>query len=362
MEAIAVVAGIVGLIWAGIIFLRGGLVGGCLAVLLAGMCFSVPFYKVELGPLPLTADRVLLVLLVGQYLVWRRWGWADPKPLGKPEIILLAFTAVMALSTFTSNWQSDNYRAVAWLIIYYLMPAVVYWIARQARWSQRAVVAVFGFFAIFGLYLAVTSVAEYFEAWWLVFPKYIVPTAGGDAEFVGRGRGPLLHPIGNGVVMAVCLAGMLFWWPRLNRPGRLLLIPLSLLFATGIYCTLTRSAWIGGMLTLALVIGLAIPWNWRLLLFGGGLLVAGLVGVTHWEQLVAFKRDKALGADKTAESVELRPIMAVIAWHMFLDRPLFGCGYSQYGVEHLNYLSDRSTDLPLERAGTIFRITWPSRC
>jgi O-antigen ligase len=34
---------------------------------------------------------------------------------------------------------------------------------------------------------------------------------------------------------------------------------------------------------------------------------------------------------------------------MFLDRPLFGCGYAQYGTEHRNYVSDRSTDLPLER-------------
>ena len=33
------------------------------------------FFKIELGPLPLTADRLLLVLLVGQYLFWRRWGW-----------------------------------------------------------------------------------------------------------------------------------------------------------------------------------------------------------------------------------------------------------------------------------------------
>ena len=42
--------------------------------------------------------------------------------------------------------------------------------------------------------------------------------------------------------------------------------------------------------------------------------------------------------------------MAVVAWQMFLDRPLFGCGYSQYKTEHLNYVSDRSTNLPLERA------------
>ena len=163
MEAIAVIAGVVGLIWGTIIFLRGGLVGGCLAVLLAGTCFSVPFYKIELGPVPLTAERVLLVLLVGQYLVWRRWGWAHPKPLGKPEIILLVFTGMLVLSTFASDWEAFNYQPVSWLIIYYLMPAVVYWIARQAEPSERTMLAVLGCLTIFGVYLAVTSLAEYFQ-------------------------------------------------------------------------------------------------------------------------------------------------------------------------------------------------------
>ena len=95
MEALLVIAGTVGLIWGLIVFLRGGLLGGCLAVLLAGTCFSVPFYKIELGPVPLTADRVLLVLLAVQYVFWRRWGLADPKPLGKPEAVLLALMAMM---------------------------------------------------------------------------------------------------------------------------------------------------------------------------------------------------------------------------------------------------------------------------
>ncbi len=74
-----------------------------------------------------------------------------------------------------------------------------------------------------------------------------------------------------------------------------------------------------------------------------------LVTVTQWENLLSFKRDEALAADKTAESVELRPILAVVAWHMFLDRPLLGVGYWQYKTEHKNYVSDRSTNLPLER-------------
>jgi O-antigen ligase len=354
MEALAVIAGIVGVVWGAIVFLRGGLVSGCLAVLVAGACFGVPFYKLELGPLPLTADRILLVLLVTQYVLWRCWGYADPKPLGKPEILLLALLAVLVLSTFTHDWKATiaekPYQPLSLLIVSYLMPAAVYWIARQSKITERDALIVFGAFALFGVYLAVTSLAEYFEASWLVFPKYIVAsTDGKTAEFVGRGRGPLLNPIGNGILLAIGLGSTLFWWPRLRRPGQLVLLATAVLLLAAIYCSLTRSVWIGGVLTLALVVGLALPWTWRGPLLIAGLLLAVVVVATQWENIMGFKRDKGMSAAETADSARLRPILTRIAWNMFLDRPLFGCGYGQYLAENRNYTADRTTDLPLER-------------
>ncbi len=351
MEAVIAIAAVVALAWGLVVFLRGGLLGGCLAVLLAGVCFSVPFFKIELGPIPLTADRVLLVLLVVQYVFWRRWGLADPKPVGKPEIVLLAFVGVMATSTFSADFTTENYQPVAWLIVNYLMPLTIYWIVRQAKYSERSIHAIFGAMVVLGVYLAFTSLAEYFKLWSVVFPRYIAVTAAAaDAEFVGRARGPLLNPIANGVLLAACLGGALMWWPRLTRPKQLALLGVAVLFLAAIYFTLTRSVWMGGIAVVALAVGLALPWNWRLPLLVGALLIGTLLVATQWENLLAFKRDKALSADKTAESAELRPIMAVLAWHMFCDRPIFGCGYAQYGNEHLNYLSDRTTDVPLERA------------
>jgi O-antigen ligase len=304
-----------------------------------------------LGPVPLTADRVLLVLLVVQYAFWRRWGRTDPKPLGKAEIVLLAFLAVLAASTFSHDWQVSNYQPASWLIVYYLMPAALYWIARGAKLSERHMLVVFAGFALFGVYLAVTSLAEYFGASWLVFPKYILTTAQDEtAVFVGRGRGPLLHPIGNGMLLAACLGSALMWWPRLRRAGQMALLAVTSLLLAAIFFSLTRSVWMGGVLTLALIVGLALPWKWRLPLLAGGLVALVLVAATQWENLLAFKRDKGASAEQTADSVELRPILAAVAWQMFLDRPLFGCGYAQYQTESPNYLSDRTSGLVYERA------------
>jgi O-antigen ligase len=65
---------------------------------------------------------------------------------------------------------------------------------------------------------------------------------------------------------------------------------------------------------------------------------------------MAFKRDEGLSAQEAAESVNLRPILAVVAWNMFLDRPLLGCGFGHYRDEFVAYLDDRTTELPLEKA------------
>jgi O-antigen ligase len=347
---LAIILGIAGLVWAAILYLRGGLLGGLLAVMLAGVCFSVPFFKLPLGALPLTVDRILLVVLVGQYILYCRWGRADPKPLGKPEIVLCLFTAWMVVSTFRSDWTAYDYQPVSWLIIYYLMPLAVYWIARQTPMSERNGLAILACLCLFGVYLAATALAEYFQAWSFVFPRYIVSTAAENKlEFIGRGRGPLLNPIGNGVLLTICLGATLMWWPRLGRPRQLLLLPVVVLILGGIYVSLTRSVWMSGLLAVAMCIGLPMPRNWRLPVLGGGLLVAVLVTATQWENLVTFKRDRNLTAEQTADSVHLRPVLARLGWNMFLDHPLFGCGYSQYKSEHLNYTADRSTDLPLEK-------------
>jgi O-antigen ligase len=377
MEFLVFILGIACLVWGGVLLMRGGLMAACLAVLLAGACFGVEFFKISIGPAPLTLDRLLFVMLVVQYFLWRRNGWTDSKPLGKPEIVLLAFMVAMIFSTFSADYSSSNYQPVAWLIIYYLMPCGLYWIARQIDYKKgpeshtseagkseisMPVLGLFISLVVFGVYLALTAVAEHYEINSVIFPRYIVQSASSaDAEFVGRARGPFLTPISNGIALSICFAASLMLWPWLARATdsaadvlrtrirRLMLVPLYLLVLAAIYFTLTRSCWMSGALALAVVVGLALPWSWRMPILVGGLIITVAFSVARWDDLMAFKRDKNLDAGKVAESVELRPVLARIAWNMFLDRPLFGCGYAQYTNEHVNYLADRSTDLPLEK-------------
>lgn len=346
MHLLVAIAAIAAMIWGMILFARGGLLAGCLAVMLAGCCFGHPFFHVSVGPAPLTLDRVLWAALMAVYLIAWRWRLIERKPLGRAEIVLMAFFLVLLASTLSHDWRTHDNQPLAHLMFFYAMPLGIYFVAREVQWTERSSRAVLVFFAILGVYLAVTAVAEVQRQWWLVFPKYI---AAPEGLFYGRGRGPFLNPVTCGLYQSVGLLAALLWWPRRHRIGLLLLPVICAVFLLGIYSTATRSVWLGAALGLG-ILALSIPRAWRVPLLGGGLILALLVASTQWDRLMAFKRDEALSAREAAESVKLRPILARVAWNMFRDRPLLGYGYGQYLNEHVNYLADRSTDLPLERA------------
>jgi O-antigen ligase len=348
MESLIAIGAVAGLLWATFILQRGGLVAGCLLVLLSGSCFGYYFFNVPTGAIPLTSDRLLLAVVVVQYVVYRRFALADPKPLRTPEWILLAFIGTLFVSTFMHDWNFKNAQPVSRLTFYYLMPVALYWVARQSPITERASLWIFGGLAGFGVYLGLTGVAETRQLWSVVFPSYIGSPEYG--EFYGRGRGPFLNPIAMGINLSICLVAALMWWPRVRESGRLGILLVAGVCCAGLYCTLTRSVWMGTALALAIVVGLSVPRTTRVVLLATGMLVGTAFVATSWESLLAFKRDKDVSAEDVADSARLRPILATVAWHMFLDRPLFGFGFGQYEREKNAYLSDRSTELPLEKA------------
>lgn len=349
MELVVVLLALVGAVWGGLLLWRGGLAAGVLLLLLAGICFGMPMAKWQLGPLPLTTDRLLLPLVAVQYLIWRRWGWTNRTSLTRSEWLAAAFVAVLSLSTFSADWSREGYQPVAWLVLSYLMPATIYWIARETPWEGPTPKRVLVCVSVFSVYLAITTIAEQREWWPIVFPRYIAETARESGEWIGRGRGPLLHPIGNGLLLSIGLAALLCAWPHVGRGGKAAVAAASLLVLAAVAATLTRSVWLGAAGGLAVVGALVVPRRVRLPLLGGGMLAAALVLGVFWDQVMNYKRERHLSAAAAAESAQLRPILAAIAWEMFLDRPLLGCGYAQYAREHLQYTADRDGELPLEK-------------
>jgi O-antigen ligase len=328
--------------------MRGGPIAGALLVLLAGICFGHPFFRVPLGVIPITADRLLLAIVFVQYLFYRHWNWIERKPLVAADYLLAALVLLLLVSTFTHDYEYQKARPVAQLVFFYLMPVALYWIVRESDFSARSASWLLGSIVAFGVYLSLTAIAEVHQAKSFVFPQYIMSSE--VREFLGRGRGPLLNPMANGALIGLSLCAGVIMWPTLGRVGRGLVLAALPLLAWGIYDTLTRSAWIGAGLGLMVIVALVLPTRWRVFVLGSAAVAGALLLSVGWESLLAFKRDAGASAQETADSVKLRPILATVAWHMFLDRPILGAGYGQYPQVSREYLSDRSTEYALERA------------
>jgi O-antigen ligase len=345
MDIMLVIAGLIGLLWGGVVLLRGGLMAGSLLVLLAGTCFGYPFFNIPGGPIPITLDRALFGVLLVQLVVWWRSGRTNSTPIVKSDLVAALFMFALLASVFMHDWRVNNSQPLSRFVFFYGMPFGMYWVARRTIQTPRSTIVMHGCFAVFGAYLALTAIAETRGWTALVFPRYI--SAADPPEFLGRGRGPFLNPAACGLFQAVCLCAALVWWPRLTQRGRTWVLALTCLTLVGIYATLTRSAWMGGALSLLIVAAALVPSRWRLPLTGGVILAGSIVVATQWENLISFQRDKNLTAAETAQSAQLRPILAAIAWKMFLDHPVFGVGFGQYLETNTEYTEDRSSDLPL---------------
>jgi hypothetical protein len=348
MEFLLLIAVLVGLLWGAIIAQRGGLLAGATMVLLVGVVLGPHFLSLPGGPMPITLDRLLLAAVVIAYAGLRLYDKGDPKPLALPDVVLFFLMGVLTVNVFTNDWKLNRSQPLSYLVFFWMMPLAIYWVVRQCRITERGFRAVLTCFAVFGVYLAFTSVCEARGYWHWVFPQYIVKSS--FTEFLGRGRGPLLNPPGNGILLGMCLACGLLLWPRLGTIGKLALaggfMPLLLL---GMYYTLTRSVWMGAAAVMAVVVGLALPRRCRVPAVIAATLIGGCVVAAKWQSIYAFKRDKNLSAAETADSTTLRPILAYVAWQMFVDQPIMGCGLAHYYDDKDPYLHDRTTELQLEK-------------
>lgn len=338
--------GMIGLVWAIILFRNTGLIGGCLATLLAGSVFGYEFFHAGV----VTSDRMLLALLAVMYFMHRNLFGLPARRVTRTDVVtILSFGALFG-STFSNDWQFAAYQPAATLLFFYAMPVALYWIASRCPVSEQAHGWIFGFFAVFGCYLSLTGICEVLELTPVVFPRYI--SNPDSFEFLGRARGPFLNPIGNGMYIIAGLLATLMWWPYVKKAHRPIVLGVAGLHCVGAICTMTRSVWLGAGVALVGIAALIVPKQHRLRVVFAAVLCGGVfLGVTG-KGLLSFKRDKHLTAKETEDSAKLRPILAAFAFEMFRDNPVYGVGFGQYKRRNVEYLTSRRFDLPMAKAKT----------
>lgn len=312
-----------------------------LCVLIPGSVFGHEFFNVSV----ITFDRLLL----GGGCVWFVWRFLCSKeslnPISRMDVVIFVWLGVITLSTVTANFTVMGNMPLSRLLFFNWLPVFVYLLMRHSRMSQTDLKYILLGLGAFGIYLALTAVAEMRSMYALVQPQYIVTSE--VREFFGRGRGPFLNPVANGTFLVVCLCCVLSWWPKSKSSARYFVAATGLVLCVGVYATLTRSNW------LALVAGLTwfvfVPASPRAK--AGMFVAAVLAGIALFpvvsDKIFSFKRDQDVSVADMEKSAQLRPMFAMIAWDMFQDRPLTGVGFGQYTQYKKPYLRAADADRPL---------------
>lgn len=326
--------------------IKDGRLAGILTVfLLIGTVFGPPFLRYD-GPVQISLDRVLWVALLGLAAVQWRLGKLSLPVINRIDVCLLILTAYLFWSSRGGDLVLSRVDPTARWLFYIFIPVTVYYVvritpfrSRDSWWMLHAIIAL-------GIYLSFTAVCEV-KGWHaLVYPKYIL-----DPEvwmFLGRGRGPLLNPAGNGFVIGVAMSAVAALFVGSDRRTKAIYAAIGVILLCGCYATLTRSCWLGVGGAVAIVGMIHSPRWLRVIGLASVVLLAGAMSMGLKDELLALKRDKKLSAADAAKSVELRPLLAAVAWEMFKDKPLTGHGYGQYLQHHDKYHNSREYGLPLD--------------
>ena len=346
MEFIFAIAGLVALVWVAAIArkiprfqLNPVIVIGVLS-LLVGTVFGPSFFSLSAGPIPITFDRVLIGCMFALFAFRFLKGKENLQSVNGADIAILGLLAVLMISTFTHDWSYRDNLPLSRLLFFNILPIGMYFVAKNSNLSQMDLKFVLGGFALLGVYLSLTAVAEMREWHWAVFPSYINDPE--VQEFLGRGRGPLHNPVINGMLIIVgCCCTFLLGQHVKHRKLLFTLAGIATLIGClGAFATLTRIVWFSTLIAIAVLIWSTLRGNQRRIFMVVTIVGAIFLGVVAKSgALNSFKRDKHVTTHEMSKSAGLRVIFWVIAKKMFEDKPMMGHGFAQYTQARQGYLT-----------------------
>ncbi|MFN8109898.1 MAG: O-antigen ligase family protein [Thermoleophilia bacterium] len=265
----------------------------------------------------------------------------------RPVHLGLAVAAVTAIgSALVAHTLTTTVGLYALLDHFGLVPFLAFAVAPYAFRGTRDRMALVKTLVIMGAYLGATAVFERVGPHVLVFPRFILdPSVGLHAD---RARGPFLEASANGVVMVMC--GIACWYGALHlgRRWRWACIAAGGLCTLGIALTLTRSAWIAGVVAGGLALGYSRRHRRYLLPAAAGLVAVVAMALLLLPGFAGSAQQRA----NDQSPVWDRQNLVVAATRVIDDKPLFGLGWGRFPLDGRAYFRQADT-YPMQGEGLV---------
>lgn len=334
------------LVWCVFVAPRISLPIWLVATIVVGVIAGPLYFSIPTPITSMSLDRFLMLIGAG-YLVftWRCGDLPLPK-LARIDWVLFAVVGWFFLRTIGVETLPEESSAFTRWLTFIAMPFGLYVMVRLAPLSSAQLHQMMTILLGLGVYLAIVAALEVSGAHSLVYPRYIIdPT---KWEFLGRARGPLLNPTANGVVLTAALAIASHRFLHVAGRAKVGYLFLVALIGGGVLFTLTRSVWMGAF-GLAVVISVVYLPRWfRVWSLAICVLIGGFIVMDGGSGLLAMKRDDNLSAADAAKSVTLRPLLAIVAYEMWKDKPITGHGFGGYFTSSGPYHNARGYDKRLD--------------
>ncbi len=276
----------------------------------------------------LTLDRIAVLWVIAIFLlkmVIERWRLKGPFLL---DMLLLVHMTYLLGSVLLRNPLGMNSWTKA-----YLMSYLAYFLGKNLmsdiRWLRRA----FWVLVVVSLYHSVTSIAEHYKIYQLVWPKWIL-----NKEFgwyvEGRSRGVFLQPGVLGMCIGMLMGAQIYLF-RNTRHNllRVLLFVSMLVSMLGVFYTYTRGAWLVAFVVI-LVMGVVGVKRYSMILVG--IVLAAVLATSSG--LINLKQDRFFQERiGTEDTVAGRVGTLAAAVRIFSDSPVFGVGFFRYNEVKSEY-------------------------
>lgn len=311
----------------------------CGAILLTPFAGNWP----QLGvPGPLSPDRLLLAGGIVALLLRSPPVRDRPKLQISPVHWLLALAALYALgSALVVGSLSDRDAFFKIVDAFGIMPFLLFLVAPLAFATPRHRELLLVTFVVLGAYLALVTIFETAKLDALVWPKYILNSSFGI--HVGRGRGPFVDAVANGLAMytcaVACAIAAITWRSPLTRASA---VGVGLLCIVGAFLSLERSVWIG--VVLGTIVAMLATRGLRRYFVPVALGVA--VAVSASLVLIPGLGRRAHERATNSSTVWDRKNLARAATNMIEAKPLLGFGWSRFTTDSADYFQ-QAFDYPL---------------